>query len=150
MSVIPVPNRLKAKLGDLPPPGDEIAAAADRAMSVVGRRFAAWALEDAETLACAAAALARGDASALDVVRRAAFDLSGQAGGYGFALAARMAASLVRLLELDPRDERARALAMAHAAAVLAAIRDPNAASGPALAAELEAQVAEAIGRVST
>jgi chemotaxis protein histidine kinase CheA len=124
---------------------------ADQAMKAMSGSFEQWLAADIEKLQTArleAECEALSDAS-LDRLMRAAHDLKGMGGSYGYPLVTRLAASLCRLIETEAGKEAARAspgLAAAHVDALRAAVRERIASDadpmGRALLDALEAQVA--------
>lgn len=129
---------------------DEAMARADKTLEAMSGSFEHWLDGDianlqAARLACANAA--HSDAS-LDSLWRAAHDLKGMGGTYGYPIVTQLAASLCRLVETDEGKAAARAtpaLIDAHVDGLRAAVRDRIASDadpvGRALVRALEAQV---------
>jgi len=126
-------------------------ARADETMKAMSASFEKWLDADAQTLqtARAAAEAAGWDETSLETLMRAAHDLKGMGGAYGYPLVTDIAASLCRLIETDAGKAAARAnpsLVCAHVDALRAAIRDRIASDahpvGKALVQALETRVA--------
>lgn len=129
---------------------DEVMARADKTLEAMSSSFEQWLDRDianlqAARLACLKAAWT--DAS-LDALWRAAHDLKGMGGTYGYPIVTQLAASLCRLV--DTRDGKAAARANpalidAHVDGLRAVVRDriPSDANpvGRALVQALEAHI---------
>jgi hypothetical protein len=145
------PNILKAKVGGTAAGLDMSALKrAEQAMTELKTEFSGWINADVEKLVACRDNFARGGTKeARDNLYRAGLDLKGQALTFEFPLAARVAASLCRLLDSD-RATNSLALVDAHVGAIRIIVRDgvKNATEGTAaiLAAELEARVTESLG----
>ncbi len=144
------PNMLKAKVGGTGL-GLDMAAIkrAEQAMDGLKTEFADWIAEGVRNLIDARDAfVARPDGKTQDSLFRVAFDLKGQALTFGYPLAARVATSLIRLLE-DGKPAAAIQLIGAHVEAIRVIVRDNVKQNAPEiaamLAAELEARVAEVV-----
>lgn len=129
---------------------DEAMARADKALEAMSGSFEQWLDGDIANLQ--AARLGCVDASwsdvSLDTLWRAAHDLKGMGGTYGYPIVTQLAASLCRLVETDEGKTAARAnpnLINAHVDGLRAAVRDRIATDahpvGRALVQALEAQV---------
>jgi hypothetical protein len=144
------PNMLKAKVGGTAAGLDMGALKrAEQAMTELKTEFSGWINADVEKLVARRDTFARNSTKeARDHLYRAGLDLKGQALTFEFPLAARVAASLCRLLDTD-RVAVSLPLVDAHVGAIRVIVRDgvKNATEGTAaiLAAELEARVAEAL-----
>lgn len=145
------PNMLKAKVGGTAVGLDTGALKrAEQAMTELKTEFSGWINADVEKLVASREAFAKtGSTEARDNLYRAGLDLKGQALTFEFPLAARVAASLCRLLDAD-RAVSLLPLVDAHVGAIRIIVRDgvKNATEGTAaiLAAELEARVTELVG----
>ena len=144
------PNILKAKVGSVAG-GIDMAAIkrAEAAMETLKSEFKDWLTDDIARLAKVRAGFALTPTTEMRAdLFRAAHDLKGQADTYGYPLVARVAASLANLLdEANTKPVIPQNLVDAHVAAIQIAFRDKvnvtNDAVAAALAAELEARVAE-------
>lgn len=124
---------------------------ADETMKAMSASFEKWLDADAQALQSArSAAEANGwSDGALQTLMRAAHDLKGMGGAYGYPLVTDIAASLCRLIETDAGKAAARAnpdLVCAHVDALRASIRDRITSDahpvGRALVQALETRVA--------
>jgi chemotaxis protein histidine kinase CheA len=145
------PNMLKAKVGGSGGGGFDMDAVkrAEQAMEGLKTEFADWIADGVRKLIeIRDAFAATPNAATRENLFRAAHDIKGQALTFGYPLAARVAASLVRLLE-GGNPEAAIALIGAHVEAIRVIVRDNVKQNAPQvaalLAAELEARVAEAL-----
>ena len=126
-------------------------ARADEAMKAMSGSFEQWLAGDVEKLQAARLEAERAGLSdaSLHRLMRAAHDLKGMGGSYGYPLVTRLAASLCRLIETEAGKQAARAnpgLVAAHVDALRAAVRERIASDadpmGRALLNALEADVA--------
>lgn len=87
-------------------------ARADHAMRAMSPSFEQWLDADVEKLQTARVEAKHEDWSdaSLETLMRAAHDLKGMGGSYGYPLVTRIAASLCRLIETDEGKKAARAL----------------------------------------
>ena len=144
------PNTLKAKVGGTVVGLDMGAVKrAEQAMEVLKTEFADWIADGVRKLIEARDAFATSPNEATHTALLcAAHDLKGQGLTFGFPLAARVAASLGRLLE-GGNPAAAMHLIAAHIEAIRVIVRDNVKQNAPQvaaiLAAELEARVAEAM-----
>jgi hypothetical protein len=121
---------------------------AERAMAHLAKNFDAWMGAESDRLLRAHGLYARNpaDDEASDQLYRAAHDIRANAVSFGFPMAARMATSLVHLL--DGVDEPSELLVRRHVAAIRAVVREDvrdQSRSAVAVAMELERMVREAI-----
>jgi chemotaxis protein histidine kinase CheA len=132
--------------------GEEALARADKTLEAMSGSFDKWLDADlAKLQAARLGAVAAGwDDAALDALWRAAHDLKGMGGTYGYPLVTQLAASLCRLTETEAGKNASRAnlaLVCAHVDALRAAVRDRITSDthplGRALVQTLEAQVAQ-------
>ena len=138
------PNTLKAKLG-----GDgrglDVAAIqrAEAAVDNLKSDFSSWMDEDAHRLyACRERFAAERGAGARDALFRASHDIRGQADTFGFPLAARIAASLCRLMDaVKAHDAELLALVDAHISAIHVVFRDKLRDSSNRMANELAGEL---------
>jgi chemotaxis protein histidine kinase CheA len=144
------PNMLKAKVGGSGVGLDMGAIQrAEQAMEGLKTEFADWIADGVRKLTEVRDAFAaKPDVAAQEKLYRAVHDLKGQALTFGYPLAARVASSLVRLLE-GGNPSAAIALIAAHVEAIRVIVRDNVKQNAPQvaalLAAELEARVADAM-----
>lgn len=129
---------------------EEALARADKTLEAMSGSFEKWLDADVAELqaARAAAVQASWDDASLDALWRAAHDLKGMGGTYGYPLVTQLAASLCRLTETEAGKAAARAnpaLADAHVDGLRASVRDRIKSDehplGRALLHALEAQV---------
>ncbi len=147
------PNMLKAKVGGTYV-GLDMAAInrAETAMEVLKIEFAGWAQDDVRKLVAAREAFAaKPDAATRAGLLRAAHDMKGQAATFNYPLIARVAGSLSRLIHDLPKNaDVSLGLVDAHVNAIHVIYRDKvmdiSNKVALALAEELEARVAEALG----
>ena len=129
---------------------EEALARADKTLEAMSGSFERWL--DADSAKLQAARLGAAEAgwsdAALDALWRAAHDLKGMGGTYGYPLVTQLAASLCRLTETEAGKSAARAnpaLVDAHVDGLRAAVRDRIASDahpvGRALVQMLEAKV---------
>ncbi|MGD0865633.1 MAG: Hpt domain-containing protein [Rhizomicrobium sp.] len=144
------PNILKAKVGGTVVGLDMGAVSrAEQAMEGLKTEFANWINDDLRRLIDARDAFfAEPGEETQEILFRMGHDLKGQALTFGYPLAARVAASLCRLL--DGRNATAELpLVDAHVEAIRVIVRDNVKHNAPQVAAllatELEARVAEAL-----
>ena len=144
------PNMLKAKVGGSGSGIDMAAIArAEQAMEGLKTEFADWIADGVRELTGARDAFiaAPGEANQAKL-HRVAHDLKGQALTFGYPLAARVAASLSRLLEGGNPTAQTQLIG-AHVEAIRVIVRDNVKQNAPQvaamLAAELEARVAEVL-----
>lgn len=147
------PNMLKAKVGGTVV-GLDMAAInrAETAMENLKSEFAGWAQDDVRRLVAARDAFAANpDLAARAGLLRAAHDMKGQAATFNYPLISRVAGSLSQLIhDLPERAELSLGLVDAHVNAIHVIYRDKvmdmSNKVALALAEELEARVAEALG----
>jgi len=129
---------------------EDALARADEALEAMSGCFEKWLEADiAQLQAARLAAVDTGwSDAAIDAIWRAAHDLKGMGGTYGYPLVTQLAASLCRLTETEAGKHAARAntaLVDAHIDGLRAAVRDRIATDehplGRALVQTLEAQV---------
>jgi chemotaxis protein histidine kinase CheA len=129
---------------------EEALARADKTLEALSGSFEQWLDADLATLQAARlnGVKAGWDDAAIDTLWRAAHDLKGMGGTYGYPLVTQIATSLCRLTETEAGKDAARAnpdLVCAHVDALRAAVRDRIASDahpvGGALLRTLEAQV---------
>lgn len=136
----------------LPQPvfSEEALARAGKALEAMSGSFEKWLETDVAELQAAriAATQAGYDDASIDAVWRAAHDLKGMGGAYGYPLVTQLAASLCRLTETEAGKAAVRAnpaLMNAHVDGLRASVRDHITSDehpvGRALLAALEAQV---------
>ncbi|HVV63983.1 MAG TPA: Hpt domain-containing protein [Rhizomicrobium sp.] len=146
------PNILKAKVGGAGR-GLDMAAIGRAEAAVRGLKddFCNWMSADADRLyACRDRYAREKNAAARDALFRASHDIKGQAATFEFPLAARVAASLCRLMEAVQAHEAVPlALVDAHVSAIHIIfrdmIRDGSNLMASELAAELETRVDELV-----
>ncbi len=130
--------------------GEEALKRADRVLEAMSGSFEKWL--DADLAQLQTARIEAGHsgwtAESLDTLWRAAHDLKGMGGTYGYPLVTQLAASLCRLIETELGKNAARAnpdLVEAHVDALRAVVRDRIASEvhpvGAALTHALEEQV---------
>ena len=145
------PNMLKAKVGGRIG-GVDVAALkrAEKALDELKNEFGEWINTDIARLAEARSTYqaAQNDDTRNDLYR-ASHDLRGQAMTFGYPLAARIAASLCKLLDAEDIQEPL-ALIDAHVSAIRVIVRqnikDADDAVANTLASELDARVSEFLG----
>ncbi|HTQ15009.1 MAG TPA: Hpt domain-containing protein [Rhizomicrobium sp.] len=143
------PNMLKAKVGGSAGGLDMSAIKrAEKAIETLRVEFTDWINADVERLAAAREAFAKApDAERQDDLFRAGHDLKGQALTFGFPMAARVAASLCKLL--DGNGRAPLPLIDAHVDAIRVIVRnnvkDESDRVANILASELEGRVAESL-----
>lgn len=129
---------------------EEALARADKTLDAMSGSFEKWLEADIARLQTARLEAARAGLSddALDALWRAAHDLKGMGGTYGYPLVTQLAASLCRLTETEAGKSAARAnpaLVDAHVDGLRATVRDRIASDahpvGGALAQALDAKV---------
>lgn len=129
---------------------EEALARADKTLEAMSGSFEKWLEADIAQLQAARLTAAEGGwtDAAIDALWRAAHDLKGMGGTYGYPLVTQLAASLCRLTETEAGKDAARAnpkLVDAHVDGLRAAVRDRIATDehpvGRALIQALEAQV---------
>lgn len=149
------PNMLKAKVGG--GKGGPDLAAMERAEAAMGKlieEFGDWIAEDVKLLTAARARYAdTNDAGARAGLLRAAHDIKGQAPTFDFPLIARVAGTLVRLIdELPAQSEIPLPLVDAHVSAIQVihkmGLKNTSDKTAQALCAELDARVKEALAAV--
>jgi hypothetical protein len=146
------PNMLKAKMGGRAI-GLDMAAVkrAEMAMEDLKAEFAGWMNADVERLGqCRNAYAAKPDVETKGDLYRASHDVKGQAVTFEFPFAARIAASLCKML--DTHGPAPLKLVDAHVDAIRVVvsrnIKDPHDPVSIALAKELETRVAELLAAV--
>lgn len=154
--IIQVPNTLRLKVGAagrLAALDPAAIAKAEAALKSLSGNFAQWLQDEITKLETARQALrAEGmSAEAMERLYLRAHDLKGLGATYGFPLITRIAASLCVLTDdAEKRANAAMGLIDAHIDAIRAAVRDDIKSEdhpvGRALADELEARVADALG----
>lgn len=121
--------------GHLPPKlaqpvfSEEAVARADKTLEAMSGSFEKWLEADIAKLQAARLAMEeqRWSDASLDMLWRAAHDLKGMGGTYGYPIVTQLAASLCRLTETDQGKAAARDhadLVSAHVDALRAAVRD--------------------------
>jgi HPt (histidine-containing phosphotransfer) domain-containing protein len=144
------PNTLKAKVGGTVVGLDMGAVKrAEQAMEGLKTEFADWIADGVRELTEARDAFIAASSEANQAkLHRVAHDLKGQALTFGYPLAARVAASLSRLLEGGNSAAQTQLIG-AHVEAIRVIVRDNVKQNAPQiaamLAAELEARVAEVL-----
>ena len=146
------PNMLKAKVGG-GKGGIDLAAMerAEAAMEELKSEFSDWIAQDVKTLTAARARYAATpDGEARAALLRAAHDIKGQAPTYNYPLIARVAASLSRLVDEQPRGTALPLqLVDAHVDAIMVIHKSNLQHSGDetaqALCAELDGRVNEVL-----
>jgi HPt (histidine-containing phosphotransfer) domain-containing protein len=144
------PNMLKAKVGGSGAGIDMAAIArAEQAMEGLKTEFADWIADGVRELTDARDAfVAAASETTQAKLHRVAHDLKGQALTFGYPLAARVAASLSRLLEGGNPAAQTQLIG-AHVEAIRVIVRDNVKQNAPqvaaVLAAELEARVTEVL-----
>ena len=146
------PNILKAKVGG-GKGGPDLAAMnrAQAAMEGLKSEFDDWIVKDVKALLAARAGYAdAGDALSRAALLRAAHDIRGQAPTFGFPLIARVAASLVRMLdELPSGAQTCLALVDAHVNAIQVihkmGLKNSDDKTALTLCAELDARVKDVL-----
>lgn len=146
------PNMLKAKVGG-GKGGPDLAAMerAEAAMGALKEEFGDWIAEDVKMLTAARAAYgASPTAERRAGLLRAAHDIKGQAPTFDFPLIARVAGTLVRLInELPAQAEIPLHLVDAHVSAIQVihkmGLKNTNDKTALALCAELDARVNEVL-----
>ncbi|MCW5725367.1 MAG: Hpt domain-containing protein [Maricaulaceae bacterium] len=151
IEMITPPNMLRVKVGGrIGPIADDVIARAEAALETMQEDFAHWLEDEVRKLESAAMNVktrgVRGEAG--ETLFAAAHDLRGLGATYQFPIITRLAASLCKMVETAEKREAAPpALALAHADAIRAAlrqnIRDVDNAVGRMLVDELETRVAE-------
>jgi len=146
------PNMLKAKVGG-GTGGPDMAAMerAEQALTDLQSEFAGWIAEDVRALTAARAAYAtRPEHGARETLLRTAHDIKGQAATFNYPLIARVAASLSRLVDEQPRGTALPLqLVDAHVDAIMVIHKSNLQHSGDetaqALCAELDGRVNEVL-----
>jgi chemotaxis protein histidine kinase CheA len=144
------PNMLKAKVGGNAVGLDSAAIKrAEQAMDGLKTEFADWIVDDVRKLTEARDTFAATpNDETQEELFRVVHDMKGQALTFGYPLAARVAASLCRLLE-GGSPKAVLPLIAAHVEAIRVIVRDNVKENAPQvaamLAAELEARVAEVV-----
>ena len=145
------PNLLKAKVGGSAAGMDMGAVArAEKAFESLQSEFTDWINDDVKRLGECREAFAKAPGKETkDALYRTSHDLRGQAVSFGYPLAARIAASLCKLIEAGNAHAQLP-LAEAHVHAIRVIVRDnlkQNATEiAEQLAKELEARVSDALG----
>ena len=148
VEMINAPNMLQIKIGGPLGPADlQMVERAEEALKDMRGNFQAWLVEEVEKLEAAAVKVKATDLKGAEgeelFVR--AHDLRGVGTTYEFPIITRLAASLGKMLDMDEKRQQAsKQLALAHVAAIRAAlsqnIRNDDDAVAAALASELESQ----------